>query len=32
MAESILEVKNLEIRYVTDEETVSAVTGVSFPL
>ena len=32
MAESILEVKNLEIRYVTDEETVSAVNGVSFTL
>ena len=32
MAESILEVKNLEIRYVTDEENVSAVNGVSFTL
>ena len=32
MAESILEVRNLEIRYVTDEETVCAVNDISFSL
>lgn len=32
MAENILEVQNLEIRYVTDEETVNAVNNISFSL
>ena len=32
MAEKILDVKDLEIRYVTDEETVKAVNGISFTL
>ena len=32
MAENILEVRDLEIRYVTDEETVRAVNKVSFSL
>ncbi|WP_369282930.1 ABC transporter ATP-binding protein [Oscillibacter sp. GMB15532] len=32
MAEKILDVQNLEIRYVTDEETVYAVNDVSFTL
>lgn len=32
MGENILEVRNLEIRYVTDEETVYAVNDISFAL
>ena len=32
MAENILEVHDLEIRYVTDEETVQAVNGITFSL
>ena len=30
MAENILEVHDLEIRYVTDEETVQAVNDIPF--
>ena len=32
MAEKILDVQNLEIRYITDEETVYAVNDISFTL
>lgn len=32
MSENILEVQDLEIRYVTDEETVRAVNDISFSL
>ena len=32
MAENILEVHDLEIRYVTDEETVQAVNDITFSL
>lgn len=32
MSDKILEVSDLQIRYVTDEETVRAVNGVSFTL
>ena len=32
MAENILEVHDLEIRYVTDEETVRAVNDITFSL
>ena len=32
MAENILEVQDLEIRYVTDEETVRAVNDITFSL
>ncbi len=32
MSEKLLEVKNIQIRYVTDEETICAVNGISFSL